>query len=68
MKIMNLHDRALCIAASGVTVEPGESAEVDDALGASLAEQVDRWGAAPKAKPPTKPKAPAAESEEDTDR
>lgn len=47
MKITNKTSRTLTIAASGQTVEPGGTAEVEPALGKSLCKQQDVWGAAP---------------------
>jgi hypothetical protein len=50
------------IAATGQLVQPGETIEVDDDLGASLCEQVDVWA---DATPRSKPKAtPAADKQE----
>jgi hypothetical protein len=44
MHIRNLRPYALEIAATGQLVEPGEIADVDPDLGASLLEQPDNWG------------------------
>lgn len=45
-QIVNQRSKALTIAATGQTVEPGESVEVDDDLAAGLLEQPDNWSAA----------------------
>lgn len=44
MKIKNVSTGARVIAATGQTVEVGESADVDESLARSLCEQVDVWG------------------------
>lgn len=41
MKVQNLTSRTLEVA--GQTAGPGEAIEVDDDIGKSLCEQVDRW-------------------------
>lgn len=46
MKITNISDRSRVIAATSDIVEPGDSVEVADDLGASLCEQTDRWAKA----------------------
>ena len=49
MLIRNKRDREVSVAPAGVTpfvVEPGGTAEVDDALATSLLAQSDRWGPA----------------------
>lgn len=43
MRITNQRSYALEIAATGQVVEPGETVEVDDDLGAGLVEQPDNW-------------------------
>lgn len=43
MKVTNQRPYALEIVATQQVVEPGESVEVDDALGKSLCEQPDNW-------------------------
>lgn len=56
MQITNVRPYSLEIAVTGQLVEPGESAEVPDELGASLLEQPANWAAAKPAKPSTKEK------------
>lgn len=51
MHIRNERPYGLEIAASGQLVEPGETAEVDAELGASLLEQPDNWSAVKPSKP-----------------
>lgn len=60
MRVTLICDHARELAATGQLVEPGETIEVDDDLGASLCEQVDVWAdATPKTKTKTKPKTSA---------
>lgn len=47
MRIKFKGSEAVEIADTGDLVEPGDVVEVDDALGASLCEQVDKWEPAP---------------------
>ncbi len=54
MKIRNKRDREVAIDAAGfapVVAGPGEVIEVDDVLGKSLCEQVDRWESVKDSKP-----------------
>lgn len=65
MHVTLIRDEAREIATTGQVVEPGETVEVDDELGASLCEQVDVWAAAtPRSKPKPKAKAEATTTEE----
>lgn len=43
MKIRNVRERGLEIAATGQIVGPGDTVEVDDKLGRSLCKQEDNW-------------------------
>lgn len=62
MQIENVRPYGLEIAASGVLVEPGESVEVDTALGKSLLQQPDNW--APVGKQGVSDEEKAAKAEE----
>jgi len=43
VQILNASDHPREIVATGQIVNPGETVEVDDDLGASLCEQPDNW-------------------------
>lgn len=43
MQVKNKRSYAVEIAATGQTVEPGATVEVDDELGEALTAQVDAW-------------------------
>lgn len=46
MRVTNVRGYPLELAATGEVCEPGDSLEVEDALGASLLEQPDNWAPA----------------------
>ena len=71
MRIRNKSGRSRIIAPAGgkpIEVPDGESIEVDDALGRSLIEQVDRWAAAGPTKVDTDVKSVLAQVGNDKDR
>lgn len=55
MKIRNARNTARTIAATGQTVEGGDTVDVDDELGRALLDQPDNWAAVkPEARKATK--------------